>query len=165
MVAMVVLEETVVVIKGFSDNFSGSFLCAVRCNKHYRNLMFSLGILISLMLSGCVHNPPTSDFDRVESFVKPIDTGLYFIREVDSKGVFTEKEKPIDAWKAQAQSICPSGYDTLFLSDEDLGRFVLAQPGSLYMNCIDGIVLCDTSPLTKKEATQVLIDDYYIIPK
>jgi hypothetical protein len=137
--------------------------------------MFSLGILISLMLSGCAHNPPASDFDRAESFVKPIDTGLYFIREVDSKGIFTEKEKPIDAWKIQAQTLCPSGYKTLLINDDDLsyqgvdvtymGSFVMVLPGTNYLSAIDGIVLCNSSVLSEKQVTKILIDEYYIVPE
>tara|TARA_Y100000782_G_scaffold70365_1_gene76147 strand:+ start:1131 stop:1520 length:390 start_codon:yes stop_codon:yes gene_type:complete len=124
-----------------------------------------IATLSTFILTGCLHNPPASDFDRVESFIKPIDTGLYFIREVDSKGVFIEKEKPIGVWKVQAQSLCPSGYKTLLINDDDLGPFVIATPGTSFMSSIDGIVLCNSSPFSEKEATQILIDELYIVPE
>lgn len=137
--------------------------------------MRHLAIFGVFILAGCVHNPSTSDFDRVESFFKPIDTGLYFIREVDSKGIFTEKEKPIDAWKVQALALCPSGYKTLLINDDDLsyqgvdltymGSFVMVLPGTNYMSSIDGIVLCNSSALSEKQATQILIDEFYIVPE
>lgn len=128
-----------------------------------------------LLLTGCVHNPSTSDFDRVESFVKPIDAGLFFIREIDSKGIFIEKEKPIDTWKNTAQSICPAGYKILLINDDDLtyqgmnlsyaGGFVMAVPGRNSMTSIDGIVLCNSSQLSENEAKQRLIDEFYIVPE
>ncbi len=128
-----------------------------------------------LLLTGCVHNASTSDFDRAEGFVKPIDSGLFFIREIDSKGIFTEKEKPIETWENTALSLCPSGYKVLLINDDDLayqgvnlsyaGGFIMAMPGRNSMSSIDGIALCNSSKLSEKAATQRLIDEFYIVPE
>ena len=125
-----------------------------------------------LLLAGCAQNVPTSDFDRVESFVKTIDSGLYFIREIDAK---RKKEKPTEAWEKTALSLCPSGYNVLLKNDDDLtyqtvnlsfiAGFVMLMPGKNSKSAIDGIVLCHSSQLSEKEATQRLIDEVYIVPK
>ena len=133
-----------------------------------------LSILGALILAGCVHTPQ-SDFDRAESFVKPISTGLYFLREVDSGGLWGEKESTNIRWDKSALTACPSGYKVLLLNDDNLsyqgvsfsymGSFVMASPGTKNVPVIDGVVLCNSSPISEKDARQVLIDEYYIVPQ
>lgn len=133
-----------------------------------------LSILGALILAGCVHKPQ-SDFDRAESFVKPISTGLYFLREVDSGGLWENKESTSVEWDKSALAICPSGYKVLLLNDDALsyqglsfsymGSFVMASPGTKNLPVIDGVVLCNSSPISEKDARQVLVDEYYIVPQ
>lgn len=137
--------------------------------------MKHFALLSALLLVGCAYHESSSDFDRAESFVKTIDSGLFFIREIDSKGIFIEKEKPIEAWKKTALSLCPSGFKVLLKNDDDLtyqgisfsyfGGFVMATPSRNFMSAIDGVVLCNSSQLSEKEAKQKLIDEFYIVPE
>lgn len=137
--------------------------------------MKHLALWSALLLVGCAHHESSSEFDRAESFVKTIDSGVFFIREIDSKGIFIEKAKPIEAWKKTALSLCPSGFKVLLKNDDDLtyqgvnfgyfSGFVMVTPSRNSMSAVDGIVLCNSSQLSEKEATQRLIDEFYIVPE
>lgn len=128
----------------------------------------------AFILAGCAQ-APTSDFDRIESFVKTIDSGLFFLREVDSGVLWGKAEKPIIKWDEKANSLCPTGYKTLLHSDEDLsyqgvsfsymGGFVMATPATSNMPTVDGVVLCNSSPILEEDAVQILVDEFYIAPE
>lgn len=135
--------------------------------------MKSLVLVAAVILTGCV-STPVNDFDRIESFVKPISPGLYFIREIAPGGLFGKAKKPVAEWHKRAASLCSSGYKTLVHSDEDLayqgvsisvlGGLVMATPSSSKTAAVDGVVLCQSSSLSEDEAIQILIDEYYLVP-
>ena len=133
----------------------------------------SFSSIAALTLFGCV---PTqqSEFSKAEDFVKPIDSGLYFLREM-AGGLWGKEGSTSDRWNNRALELCPQGYKVLLINDDDLfsqgisvsaaGGFILALPDIHRHSVIDGVVLCNSSPLTETQARQVLIDKHYIFPE
>jgi len=127
-------------------------------------------ILLSLLIVSCASQK--SDFEGTNDFSKPIADGLYYLRE-GAAGRYFESSKEVKTnWKIKAKEICRGEFEALIYQDSE-HNYMITDPETFFLPVwaqgpspvADGVIHCTSSTLTKEQATQVLIDEFYILTK